>query len=68
MLETEYGVRHKPLSAVGAHTETGELACPKCGGTQFTAKRSITGKILGGVLAPKTMVRCVTCATTYRRA
>jgi len=42
-------------------------ACPKCGGSQFKAKRSAMGKIGLGLLAPKTQVRCVTCGTTYRR-
>jgi len=42
-------------------------ACPKCGGSQFKAKRSAMGKLGLGVLAPKTQVRCVTCGTTYRR-
>lgn len=51
------------------------LACPNCGGTQFQAKRSAKGKVVGtvtlgvgGVLAPKSRVRCITCKTEYLRA
>lgn len=61
------------LSEVGERTAAG-LACPKCGGTQFKAKRSAGGKALGAplggvgaMLAPKTRVKCVTCGTEYRR-
>jgi hypothetical protein len=56
----------RALSQVGTHT-SGGLACPDCGGTQFTAKRSVSGKMVAGVLAPKTRVKCVTCGTTYVR-
>jgi hypothetical protein len=49
-------------------------ACPKCGGTQFTAKRSKKGKVGLGVVAlpliafaPKSQVKCVTCGTTFKR-
>lgn len=55
-----------PLSAVGQHTDAG-LACPKCGSTQFTAKRSVKGKLVAGVLAPKTQVKCVACGTMFKR-
>ena len=54
------------LSLVGERTEAG-LACPKCGGMQFTAKRSKTGKVGLGVLAPKTQVKCVTCGMMFKR-
>lgn len=61
------------ISNVGQRT-TGGLACPKCGGTQFKAKRSAKGKAIGAVagvagamLAPKSRVRCVTCKTEYVR-
>jgi hypothetical protein len=63
----------KKLSQVGAKSDAG-LACPKCGGTQFTAKRSNKGKIVGistlgvaGLIAPKSQVKCVTCGTMFRR-
>lgn len=63
----------KRIGDVGTQTAAG-LACPKCGGQQFTAKRSKTGKTVGvvtlgvgAVLAPKTQVRCVTCGTMYKR-
>jgi uncharacterized C2H2 Zn-finger protein len=61
------------LSAVGAKTEGG-IACPRCGGTQFTAKRSNTGKAVGfatlgvgGLIAPKSQVKCVTCGMKFKR-
>jgi predicted RNA-binding Zn-ribbon protein involved in translation (DUF1610 family) len=67
-----YG-RRKKLSAVGDRTDHG-LACPKCGGTQFTAKRSKAGKTLGiatlgvgGLIAPKSQVKCVACGTMFKR-
>jgi predicted RNA-binding Zn-ribbon protein involved in translation (DUF1610 family) len=66
------GTRQR-LSTVGRQGATG-LACPKCGGTQFTAKRSMKGKVVGfstlgvgGLLAPKSMVKCVACGTMFRR-
>jgi DNA-directed RNA polymerase subunit RPC12/RpoP len=59
------GTRQR-LSAVGQQG-AGGLACPKCGSTQFTAKRSITGKLVAGVLAPKTQVKCVACGTMFKR-
>ncbi len=59
----------RELAAVGQI-----LACPKCGGTQFKAKRSARGKVIGtvtlgvgGVLAPKSRVRCVACKTECLR-
>lgn len=70
------------LSKVAARTEDGILKCPKCGSTQFTAKRSMKGKLIGGTigvatlgiagpaaaaLAPKTQVKCVACGTMYKR-
>ena len=61
------------LSKVG-NTTSGTLACPKCGGTQFTAKRSAKGKVIGfttlgvgGLIAPKSQVKCVTCGTMFKR-
>lgn len=49
-------------------------ACPRCGSTQFTAKRSGGAKLIGGLtfgigamLAPKSRVRCVGCKKEYRR-
>lgn len=58
--------KHQPISQVGHHPG-GVLACPKCGGTGFKAKRSVAGKVAIGLLAPKTQVRCTTCGTTYKR-
>jgi DNA-directed RNA polymerase subunit RPC12/RpoP len=54
------------ISQVGKQTGGG-LACPKCGSTQFKAKRSAGGKVMGGVLAPKTRVRCVACGQQFMR-
>jgi hypothetical protein len=61
------------LSDAGTKTDGG-LACPKCGGNQFTAKRSKKGKAIGFVLAaplafaaPKSQVKCVTCGTMFKR-
>jgi predicted RNA-binding Zn-ribbon protein involved in translation (DUF1610 family) len=65
--------RRKKLSAAGERTDHG-LACPKCGGTQFTAKRSKMGKTIGfatlgvgGLVAPKSQVKCVACGTMFKR-
>jgi uncharacterized protein with PIN domain len=41
--------------------------CPNCGGTEFTAKRSVKGKIGFGLLARKSQVRCVSCGTMFKR-
>lgn len=61
------------LSEVGKDDD-GTLRCPKCGGQQFTAKRSKKGKIIGvatvgvgALLAPKSQVKCVTCGTMFKR-
>ena len=54
------------ISTVGVQGGGG-LQCPKCGGSQFKAKRSAGGKMTLGVLAPKTRVKCVTCGTQYTR-
>jgi hypothetical protein len=62
------------LTAVGRHTPEGILSCPRCGGTQFTAKRSNTGKVVGfttlgvgGLIAPKSQVKCVACGLKFKR-
>lgn len=44
-----------------------DAICPRCGGTQFTAKRSMAGKLGFGVLAVKSRVRCVTCGLDFKR-
>jgi DNA-directed RNA polymerase subunit RPC12/RpoP len=61
-----YGRNANKISKVGVQGQAG-LACPKCGGTQFKAKRSAGGKVGLGLLAPKTRVRCVTCGAQYTR-
>jgi len=58
---------NETLSAAGARTTTGQLACPGCGGTAFTAKRSVDGLLLGGIFAPKSQVKCVTCGRVFKR-
>jgi hypothetical protein len=62
----EVGSR-KSLSEVGGHTPTGVLKCPRCGSTNFTAKRSMVGKVSFGVLAMKSQVRCVACGMMFKR-
>ena len=63
----------RPISKAGNQTPHG-LACPKCGGMQFKAKRGGLGKLVGvatagvGTLAmPKRWVKCETCGTEYQR-
>jgi DNA-directed RNA polymerase subunit RPC12/RpoP len=56
----------KKLSAVGTKT-SGGLACPNCGSTSFESKRSAGGKLAGGLLAPKTRVKCVACGVEFVR-
>lgn len=59
-------VMPKKISEV-ADRSTGALACPKCGGTSFKSKRSVKGKLAGGVFAPKSRVKCETCGEVYKR-
>lgn len=66
-------LRSSKISDVGDRS-SGVLACPKCGGTQFKAKRSAKSKALliptvgvGALLAPKSKVRCETCGSEYVR-
>jgi len=60
------------LSRVGDRSGGG-LACPKCGGNQFKAKRSRGVKVALAPVAiliaaaPKTRVKCVTCGEEYLR-
>lgn len=42
-------------------------ACPRCGGTNFKAKRSVKGKVAAGLLAPKTQVKCTSCGLMFKR-
>ena len=70
----ELGAREN-LSEVGDHTADGILKCPRCGGTEFTAKRS--GKemaarfahlgTVGALAAPKSQVKCVACGLMFKR-
>ena len=61
------------ISKAGKRTDAG-LACPKCGGTSFKAKRSAGAKTLGvltvgvgAALAPKSRVKCETCGKVFLR-
>lgn len=61
------------LSEAGNQSQAG-LACPRCGGTQFVAKRSAKGKAIGfatlgvgGLIAPKSRVKCVACGMMFLR-
>ena len=40
--------------------ENGDVRCPKCGARSFSQKRSVKGKMMGGVLAPKRL-KCQGC-------
>jgi len=55
------------ISSFANMSNDGTLRCPKCGGTNFTAKRSVKGKIGIGLLAPKTQVKCITCGKMFKR-
>lgn len=57
---------NQTLSASGVRTANG-LACPRCDGTNFTAKRSLNGLFLAGVWASKSQVKCVTCGRIFKR-
>lgn len=55
-------------------TEGGTLACPRCGGASFKAKRSLPSKVVtvatvgvGALVVPKRWVKCQTCGATYKR-
>lgn len=74
------GIVKSPISQAGDRT-SGVLACPKCGGAQFKAKRRGKHKAMAWVAAPislglsavvvaaapKSRVQCVTCKTEYLR-
>lgn len=48
-------------------TPEGDVVCPKCGAKSFRQKRSVKGKIMGGVvLAPKRL-KCDGCGTMLKR-
>lgn len=56
----------RKLSTVGT-VDTGGVHCPKCGSTSFKPHRSIKGKVAGGLLAPKSKLRCLICKKEFRR-
>jgi uncharacterized Zn finger protein len=43
----------------------GTVRCPKCGATSFVNKRSIKGKVMGGLMAPKRL-KCNGCGTMLK--
>lgn len=45
--------------------ESGDVRCPKCSAKSFSAKRSVKGKMMGGVLAPKRL-KCQGCGTMLK--
>lgn len=71
----------QPISQVGTPSTGGGLACPKCGGTQFKARRSKGARAGIGVVSvaslglgaaslavkKKNRVQCVTCGNIYQR-
>jgi len=61
------------ISTVGTKSEAG-LACPRCGGSHFKARRSRAARYAGGatlgvgaLLIKQKQVTCVTCGTRYDR-
>lgn len=54
------------LAKAGTQT-AGGLACPKCGSTSFCPHRSLKGKVMLGLLAPKSRVECVACRKEFKR-
>jgi hypothetical protein len=66
--------RVRKLSKASVHDTTGVPHCPKCGGTQFKARRSNTKRFVGAatigvgtVLTSRSQVQCVTCGAKFRR-
>jgi ssDNA-binding Zn-finger/Zn-ribbon topoisomerase 1 len=53
-------VRRQKVSATGGE-------CPRCGSSQWKAKRSVKGKVGFGLAAPKSQVECVGCGKMFRR-
>lgn len=45
---------------------SGSVRCPKCGANSFTQKRTVKGKMMGGVIAPKRL-KCNGCGTPLKR-
>lgn len=44
----------------------GTVRCPKCGASDFTDKRTVKGKLMGGLLAPKRL-QCRGCGTSLKK-
>ena len=66
-------LKRTPISQLGRQTHGG-LACPKCGGTQFKARRSggaragiVATGLVGLAFTKQTKVACTTCGTIYQR-
>jgi hypothetical protein len=45
--------------------ESGNVRCPKCGANSFSQKRSVKGKVMGGLLAPKRL-KCQGCGAMLK--
>jgi hypothetical protein len=72
-IRAQRGTRTQRISEVGTQVPGG-LACPKCGGTQFKARRSNTKRVtlaataaIATPLTRQTQVQCVTCGTKFKR-
>jgi len=46
--------------------DDGRVRCPKCGASDFSDKRTVKGKLVGGVLAPKRLV-CRGCGAALKK-
>lgn len=77
-MKEERAARKAAQSAVKTFSKVAdEGRCPKCGGTQFKARRSTGGRVktvvYGAVFLPlaaipkQTQVQCVTCGTKFTR-
>jgi len=47
--------------------QDGTVRCPKCGATSFSEKRSVKGKAMAGLMAPKRL-KCNGCGRMLKRS
>lgn len=59
---SQYDARMKKTQV---DAETGDVRCPKCGARSFSQKRSVKGKMMGGLMAPKRL-KCQGCGTMLK--
>lgn len=45
--------------------QAGDVRCPKCNAKSFSMKRSVKGKMMGGLLAPKRL-KCQGCGAILK--